>query len=187
MLREDIANNCSCVVNSDKRLKAIRSALYFNQMAQNVIHKFKYNDCIEIQETLAKWVAGAAADIYPQIDFLIPVPLHVRKLKSRRYNQAALLANCLGKRWRKPVLRTLLIRAKDTMPQVGLNKKQRIKNVRQAFVVNKYYQSSLRGKSVALVDDVITTGATARECANVLLKNGAVAVFLLAVARKSRK
>jgi ComF family protein len=186
-LREDIAKNCSCRANGEIRLKAVRSVLYFNQMAQNIVHKFKYNDGTEIQNTLASWLANAADDLSTQIDFLTPVPLHVKRLKSRYYNQSALLANQLGKKWRKPVLRTLLIRIKDTVPQVGLSKKQRIKNIRQAFIINRHWQPLIKGKSIALIDDVITTGATARECANVLLKNGAANVFLLTIARKSKE
>jgi ComF family protein len=111
-------------------------------------------------------------------DLLLPVPLHPRRLKGRGFNQALLLAQAFPA---KPVGREVLIRHRHTAPQVGLNPKERRANVKGAFAVAQ--PESVHGKNVLLIDDLFTTGATARECARVLLRAGAARVEVLTVAR----
>jgi ComF family protein len=114
-------------------------------------------------------------------DLLLPVPLYVGRLRQRSYNQALLLARALGGSWQLPVASRLLLRVRPTPPQIQLKAAQRRRNLRGAFALRR----SLQGERVLLIDDVMTTGATARECSRTLLDGGAgeVAVAVLARAR----
>jgi ComF family protein len=111
-------------------------------------------------------------------DLLVPVPLHPRRLKERGFNQALLLAKAFPD---KPLAREVLIRVRHTMPQSGLNPKERRENVKRAFTAPR--PEEIKGKSVLLIDDVYTTGATVRECARILRQAGALEVAVLTVAR----
>jgi ComF family protein len=111
------------------------------------------------------------------------VPLHYSRLLLRRYNQAALLAHTLGKQIRLPVLPDTLKRIRRTPPQAGLTRKQRDDNMRGAFRVENKKRPLLKGKSVILVDDVMTTGATLEACARTLHIAGVKDVYVLTLAR----
>jgi ComF family protein len=114
---------------------------------------------------------------------LVPVPLHWSRLATRGFNQAALLADAVREISAVPVEKHLLRRARRTAPQQGLDRTQRQSNVRKAFVVPESAAPRLAGRAVILVDDVITTGATAAACAKVLLAAGAASVDVLTLAR----
>jgi len=115
------------------------------------------------------------------VDVVAPVPLHPSRLRKRGYNQSAWLARALGERVGLPV-EDLLERAVATRPQVGLNRQARAANVKGAFVVPR--PDRVAGRTVLLVDDVITTGATAAACAGTLKAAGAERVHVWAVARQ---
>ncbi len=114
-------------------------------------------------------------------DVLVPVPLHPRRLRERGYNQAALLARELGRRTGRPHGERVLVRRKDTAPQAGLSAAARRRNVAGAFAVRQ--KGFIAGRVVTLVDDVLTTGATAYACARALREAGAREVRLLSIAR----
>lgn len=114
-------------------------------------------------------------------DLLVPVPLHPRRLRERGYNQAALLAQELSRRSGVAVSEAALVRRRDTASQAGLSAAERRRNVADAFVVRR--RAAVAGRVVTLVDDVLTTGATARACARALAAAGAAEVRLLTVAR----
>lgn len=114
---------------------------------------------------------------------IVPVPLHVLRLFARRYNQAAMLALGIGKASNKKVLLQALHRRKRTPSQGTLHRNERKRNVAGAFAVNPAMKKHLQGKAVLLIDDVLTTGATANACAKVLLAAGAKEVRVLALAR----
>jgi len=105
------------------------------------------------------------------------------RLRERTYNQSLLLARVLGRHWQLPVASRLLLRSRPTLPQQGLPAEERRRNLRGAFALRR----ELEGERVLLLDDVLTTGATARECARVLLAGGAgeVAVAVLGRARRN--
>ncbi len=118
-----------------------------------------------------------------QVDLLVPVPLHRRRLMSRGFNQALVLARPLARRYQLELMPRLLIRRRYTRPQVGLNPDQRRQNVQDAFYVPPAQAELLRGKNVLLLDDVFTTGATADQCALTLKRAGARQVDILTLVR----
>jgi len=118
-----------------------------------------------------------------EFDLIVPVPLNSRKLRERGYNQAEILANNLARRLKLPVGKDLLIKTKDTASQVKLGYKQRRKNLQGSFAV----KGSLTGRTILLVDDVFTTGATAQECTGTLLRAGVDKVYVLTMATAVKK
>ena len=116
-------------------------------------------------------------------DLLVPVPLHRRRLLSRRFEQKVLLARWLGKDAGLPVIADAMVRRRATPPQAGLSRNQRRRNVAAAFAVRPARQALIEGRRVVLVDDVLTTGATATACARVLKRSGADHVAVLTLAR----
>ena len=112
---------------------------------------------------------------------VMPVPLHAKRLRERGFNQSLLLANRLALGLRAKVDCLSLIRIRHTIPQTTLSKKERRKNIENAFFLKR--PESVRGKSILLVDDVTTTGNTLNECAKVLSRGGAQAVFCVTLAK----
>jgi len=129
-----------------------------------------------------RWMAAAGAELLAGADVIVPVPLYRSRLWSRRFNQSAMLAQEVGKLAGVPVDCFLLARVKRTQAQVGLTAAQRRKNVAGAFRLTAA-KGALRQKRIVVVDDVITTGATAEACARVLKRAGAARVDILALAR----
>ena len=128
---------------------------------------------------MAEHLVVFAKEAAPEL--LLPVPLHLKRLRQRGFNQAVLLGEVLAKEWQVPMARRLLKRTRWTEPQVNLTSKQRENNVRGAFELA--HAEAVKGKRVMLVDDVVTTGSTVQECAKVLKKGGAASVHVVTVAR----
>lgn len=112
---------------------------------------------------------------------IIPIPLHVKRLREREFNQSAIIASVIGRRFGIPVVANALIRHRHTRPQVELDGKERKENVIGAFSVDD--RKIIEGKEIILVDDVYTSGSTVNECARTLKKNGAEKVHVVTIAR----
>jgi ComF family protein len=148
-----------------------------------LIHLFKYTGVRPLARPLGALLARAIPR-EQRFDLVIPMPLHWKKRWSRGYNQSELLAREIGRRWGVPV-RNMVRRVKPTAPQAGLSNAQRRLNVSGAFRIRN--GASLKGLRVLLIDDVLTTGATAGACARVLKRAGASHVAVAAVARTDRR
>jgi ComF family protein len=159
-----------------------RAAVAFDEASKHLVHLLKYQDTQEAGHAMARMMAGAGRSIAAESDILIPVPLHKRRLWQRRFNQAAILAMDIAKLAGKPCQADVLIREKATRQQVGLSANDRRKNVGRAFVVPPDKLGEVHGKTVLLIDDVRTTGATANACAVALKAAGAAKVHLLTFA-----
>lgn len=146
---------------------------------------FKHGDRLDAAPTLARWLARAGAELFTDVDVIVPVPLHRRRLFARRYNQSAVLALALAKITALPVAVDALVRVRATPTQGGLNRNARAANVQGAIVARG--KNQLKGKRVVLVDDVLTTGATAAVCVAALKRAGAVSVDILTLARVTRE
>jgi ComF family protein len=146
----------------------------------SALHQYKYKP----DATLAPLLADLLASRCPyrnDYDVLLPVPLHLERLRWRGFNQAALLARRLARQWTLRLDPFVLVRIRATPPQVGLDEAQRRRNITGAFAVR--CADRVRRRKVLLVDDVYTTGATVNECARVLKKAGARRVDVLVLAR----
>jgi ComF family protein len=162
---------------------AARSAMLYDDASKRLVLGFKHGDRTHPARALAAWMQRAGAAFWPGADLIVPVPLHRWRLFRRRYNQAALLARALSDLAGTPLLPDALLRLRPTPAQGHLSRKERQANVAGAFAVNPHYKAALAGKTVVLIDDVLTTGATANECSEVLLKAGAKVVNVLTLAR----
>jgi ComF family protein len=159
-----------------------RAAVVFDDASAHLVHLLKYNDRHEAGLAMARMMAGAGRNILAETDVIVPVPLHRKRLWQRRFNQAAYLTQKLSAASSKPWLHDVLVRIESTPSQVGLDAKQRYKNVRRAFEVPLEQRRLIEGKTVLLVDDVRTTGATANACAETLKTAGALQVHVLSFA-----
>lgn len=159
-----------------------RAVAHFSGSMRTLIHQLKYADRHDARALCGRWLAAAAGDLIAGIDVVVPVPLSRLRLLSRRYNQAAILAQELARATGLSVDVGLLRRARFTRPQVGLTRDQRRRNLAGAFQVAPRRRPWLAGRSVLLIDDVITTGATAEACARALKRAGAARVDVLALA-----
>jgi ComF family protein len=147
-----------------------------------LIADFKFQGRAELAPALAALMGDAIADT-ERHTLVLPVPLARQRLAERGYNQAWELARRVARRHRLEARHDLLIRALEGLHQAELTRAERLANLRAAFVVEPRLRNQLQGRPVALVDDVLTTGATAREAARVLLQAGAATVEVWVFAR----
>jgi ComF family protein len=159
-----------------------RAAVLFDEHAKGLVHALKYKDATEAGLFMARMMARAGRDLITEADLILPVPLHHSRLWRRRFNQAAFLAKPIAASASKKMAVDVLIRQKATRQQVGLKAEARRKNVRKAFAVPFEKQAVVAGKTILLIDDVRTTGATLAACAAVLKDAGAAQVFILTFA-----
>lgn len=160
-----------------------RAVLRYDDTSKPLILRFKHADRLEGASAFGRWMARAGAELLAEAEVIVPVPLHRWRLLARRYNQAAVLAQALGRHSGVAVAPDALVRLRRTPAQGHLDREQRRRNVAGAFAVVPSRRRFIHGRRVLLVDDVLTTGATLGECARVLLKAGAVAVDVLTLGR----
>jgi ComF family protein len=160
-----------------------RAAARYSATMRELIQSFKYRDRHEGLPLFARWLASAGSELLADADLIMPVPLYPSRLWSRRFNQSAMLAHAVAKLTGLPVDCFTLLRVRRTANQVGLTAKQRRRNVAGAFRAAKSRRELLRGRRIVIIDDVITTGATADACARALKRAGAARVDILALAR----
>ena len=164
----------------------LRSAVVYNSFVSKIIFKFKFYDKIHLKRFMAKVMVNAAQDIIKDIDILIPIPLHKKRLIFRKYNQSLLLAEEIAKITNKQVIYNFLYKNKHTIPQVKLKQKDRIKNIKGKFSINKNYLKEIdkyTNLNFALIDNVVTTGSTIKECIKVLNKVGIKNVYVISFAK----
>lgn len=180
---EDGDRLCGACLVRRPPFASARSLGRYEGMLMALIHRFKYRE----QSRLAGPLGGllAAGDFgdfrIGDASLVVPVPLHVQRLRKRGFNQSLLLARAVGRRHGIPVDTRSLRRPVATEPQVALGRQERERNVRGVFTVEN--AARIQGETVLLVDDVYTTGSTLRECARVLLRAGARGVSVLTLAR----
>ena len=155
----------------------------YDDVARTLVHALKYGDRLDLAPTMGRWMARAGRELLADADALIPVPLHWRRLWARRFNQSALLAKAVAQESGVKVADTVLKRVKATAQQVGLSQAERAQNVQGAFRVPTECKAEVAGRRLILIDDVLTSGATADACARALLRAGARNVDLLVFAR----
>jgi ComF family protein len=160
-----------------------RAVMRYNDASRSLVLKLKYQDQLYLAQIYGTWLAKAGRELIGNCDLIVPVPLYYWRFVSRRYNQSALLGEALARHCALPVIPDALTRLRATQSQSGLTFAQRRDNVKGAFSVNEKHAASLKGKTVLLIDDVMTTGETLSECAHALLAAGAMRVHVLTLAR----
>jgi ComF family protein len=174
-----VAEICGVCEATPPAFATARAALRYDAMAKGLILPFKYGDRTDLCRGLARLMARAGATLLERAEVIAPVPLHVRRLRQRRYNQAALLAAELSRIAGKPVMQDALARVRETMPLGRLAAAAR----RAALAGTMSVRRDVAGLAVLLVDDVMTSGATADACAAALRAAGARRVDVLVAAR----
>lgn len=173
-----LASTCeACIAETPHFDRVLFYGIYEGTLKE-AIHLLKFGGVKRLAHPLGKLLCSLRG--YEMADALIPVPLHRKRLISREFNQSALLAKYVGEQISVPVIPDALLKTRNTRPQSNTDgRSERLKNIKNAFEV----MQDVRGKELVLVDDVITTGATIKECARVLMKAGAARVTVLALAR----
>ncbi len=174
---------CAACLADRPPYETARAALMYGGTARDVILKFKHGDQLHAVHSFVPWLARAGQEMLTVCDVIVPVPLHHWRLFRRRYNQSALISDHLARACCKPCVKDALVRLRSTPSQGHLGHNERQKNVKNAFRVHHRRMDVIRGKTVVLVDDVYTTGATVRECTKALLEGGVAAVHVLSLAR----
>ena len=169
-----------CLRRPPSYLRAV--ALFsYEEPVSILLRRLKFQSDTTVLPPLASIVRsfGFAADFSP--DWIVPVPLHAKRLRDRGLNQSLLLARLLYADQPEKINPFLLQRSKNTIPQTGLDGAARRKNLKGGFAVGR--PDLVRGRRICLVDDVFTTGTTVEECSKTLVKAGALDVFVVTVAR----
>jgi ComF family protein len=172
---------CAACLSQPPAFSRARAACLYDEHSRDLILQLKHADRPELGRLFALWLKRAAAPLIEDCDAVAPVPMHAGRLFKRRYNQAAEIARPLSKLTGLAYLPDGLSRARDTGTQGGKSASGRRRNVAGAFTVAR--PGKVAGKRILLVDDVLTTGATAQGCARALLAAGAASVDLAVVAR----
>jgi ComF family protein len=160
-----------------------RAAAVYGDVARRLVHQLKYRDSPHLAQLMATAMSRAGRHLLAECTVIVPVPLYRWRLWQRRFNQSAALSAWLSKLSRVPHEPLALERIKPTRRQVGLTALQRQENVRGAFRVPEAMRFRIARESVLLVDDVYTSGATAKAATRALLRAGATAVDVLTFAR----
>lgn len=161
---------CLSCLESPPAFSLARSAYVYDDLSKKMILSFKHGSSFHLIPFFTHALATAGQDLFKDIDLIIPVPLHWYRLYKRGFNQSSLLAQYLGKLIQKKVNVSGLKKIKNTPSQGGLSVEERKKNVSHCFKVHS--PQKIKNKSILLVDDVMTTGATLNACAHILLKEG---------------
>lgn len=156
----------------------VTAAMLYNEAASSMIRRFKYHNARYLGKSLAEMIT--LPDEW-KIDAVVPVPLHAKRQRQRGYNQSAILAGCISKRYSLPVREKLIKRIRNTPSQALSAPAERFTNLKDAFKASQ----KCNGLNILLVDDVITTGSTASECAKALKAAGAVKVYIATVCASS--
>lgn len=159
------------------------SPLLYDDKSKDLILRFKHGDATHMAPAFGQWLFKAGKDILGRTDYLVPVPLHWKRLLKRQYNQAALLVNALEKVSGVPALLEGLERTAHTPTQGYLTKEERHQNVSGKFVVPSKNTSLVNKKVITIIDDVYTSGATVKACAEALQKAGVAEINILTLAR----
>lgn len=168
----------NCTIKRPIFDKAI-SIFEYTEFSKFPILRLKNNDATYLVDIFARLITRSLKSIVTGNEIIIPIPLHRKKLMKRRYNQSALLAKKIAKLLNMKYRPLLLEKITNTLPQEGLNRDARLRNVVGSFNIHK----RIDNVSIILIDDVMTTGATADECSKILKQNGAKRVTVATIAK----
>jgi ComF family protein len=172
---------CGSCRRSPPAFDCALSPYAYDGVLAHAIHLFKYRKCVALARPLADLML-VWRERLPPVDLALAVPLHPARLRLREFNQSLLLAHHIAASLSLPLSLNHLRRIRATQPQTELHRAQRAGNVRRAFAV--HHPEDLQGRTVLIIDDVLTTGATVNECAKALRRAGATGVIVWTLARR---
>jgi ComF family protein len=175
---------CADCARQQPNFDRARAVLRYDRHSRRLVLMLKHGDQTHLAGAFGRWMHRAGGEVLAGADLLVPVPLHWTRLVSRRFNQSALLAQAIHRAGGPPVAADWLVRRRRTPSQGTLGPLARARNVRGAFALRR--GRDVKDRHVVLIDDVLTTGATAEECARVLRRAGAASVGVLVLARALR-
>jgi len=185
--RNDVDHRCARCVQQAPHFGSARACTIYdggntaNHPLKSVLQRYKYNRDVKLALPLAALLIERAPFPVSEYDVVMPVPLHIQRLRWRGFNQAQFLARPLARVAEVPLDPFALQRVRSTRPQVELDERERRHNVAGAF--RAVHPQRISGRRILLIDDVYTTGATVNECSRVLLQAGAASVDVLVLAR----
>jgi ComF family protein len=174
---------CAACEARPKAFTRARAACLYDEHSRDLILQFKHADRLDLARLFSLWLGRAAAELIEQADAVAPVPMHPLRLIRRRYNQAAEIARPLARRAGLAYWPGVLKRRRAGESQAGKSGSGRRRNVQGAYACAPGWEKRVAGKRILLVDDVMTTGATAEACAKALTRAGAAAVYVAVIAR----
>lgn len=180
---EAAVERCPACQAKPKAFQRCRAACVYDEHSRDLILKLKHADRTDLAGLFARWLSRASVELLDEAEAVVPVPVHRTRMLSRRYNQAAEIARPLARIAGLAYLPDALVRKRDTDSQGGKSATGRRRNVAAAFAVPETRRHRVVGRRIVLIDDVLTTGATAEGCARALLAAGAASVTLSVVAR----
>lgn len=174
---------CGACLRAPPPFAAAHAPFRYGDPLDRLLTRFKFAADLAAGRVLGTLLVEAVAAELPRDAVMLPMPLHRRRLAERGFNQAWELARMLARETGLPTRADLLLRMRSTDPQTGLDAASRRRNVRGAFVIPPARATWIEDRTVVLVDDVVTTGATAAEASRCLVRAGAAEVIVVAVAR----
>lgn len=180
------AEHCDDCLSVARPWSRGRSALVYHENGRKLVLALKHGDRHDVVHPAALWMARAAQPLLTRSTLIAPVPLHWLRMLKRRFNQSALLAQALARETTLPVCPDLLIRPKHTRPLKGMGAEERHAMLDGAIRVHPKRRSELIGRTVLLVDDVMTSGATLSAAAQACFSAGAQDVRILTLARTAK-
>lgn len=168
---------CGECLKEEPVFEYARSFGLYHDPLRKGINLLKYHGKKRLSRPLSEFLIRAGL---PEADSVIPVPLYHKRLRKREFNQSALISKYIAEEMKSRLLLDCLVKVRDTLPQVGLRYKARVNNIKGAFKVSN--NEFIKDRSIILVDDVVTTGATIRECSRTLKKAGAGKIYVVSLA-----
>ena len=170
--------NCK---NANYSFDKARAVFDYSGDVIKVVHKYKFGGIKDLSNPLSGFMCDAFALMDIEADIICAVPLHANRLKERKFNQSELLARDIENKFKIPYLE-LCVKEKESPSQTTLDFKGRRDNVKDVFAINKEYKKQIKGKTILVIDDIFTTGATCDELAKILKSAGAKCVNIFTLA-----
>lgn len=180
-IKKDQSLLCGRCLNKQHYFSKATSVFIYNRTIARAIYRLKFNRKTFLSRFFAKFIVNNVKNF--NSGYIVAVPIYKNRLVERGYNQSLLLAKEISKLTNIPYIENAILKVKSTLPQGKLTTAKRKNNLKSAFRINEKYKNLLKNKNILIVDDVLTTGATADECAKILKKNGANRVFVGTIAR----